>query len=62
MECPSTPVTIVLVEDDVISFESIYRDIKLFLIDTCFNTTCWVPWNKLEGVNNYFGFRNEEED
>ena len=54
MECPSTPSVIVLVEDDAISLGSIYRDIKLFFIDTCSDTICWVPWNRLEGVNSYF--------
>ena len=54
MECPSTPIVIVLVEDDAISFGSIYRDVKLFLIDTCSDTTYWVPWNSLKGVNSYF--------
>ena len=49
MECLSTPVAIVLVEDDVISLGSIYRDVKLFLIDTYFDTTCWVSWNRLNG-------------
>ena len=49
MECPSTPAAIVLVEDDAISLGSIYRDVKLFLIDTSFDTSCWVPWNRLEG-------------
>ena len=54
MECPSTSAAIVLVEDDAISFRSIYRDVKLFLIDTCSDTTCWIPWIRLEGVNSYF--------
>ena len=54
MECPSTPAAIVLVEDDAISLGSIYRDVKLFLIDTCSDTTCWVSWNRLEWVNSYF--------
>ena len=54
MECPSTPAAIALVEDDAISLGSIYRDIKFFLIDTCSDITCWVPWNRLEGVNSYF--------
>ena len=54
MECLSTPVAIVLVENDVISLGSIYRDIKFFLINICSDTTCWVLWNRLEGVNSYF--------
>ena len=54
MECLSTLAAIVLVEDDSISLGSIYRDIKLFFIDTCSDTICWVPWNRLEGVNSYF--------
>ena len=54
MECPSTPTAIALVEDDAISLGSIYQNVKLFLIDTCSDTTCWVPWNRLEGVNSYF--------
>ena len=49
MECLSTPAAIALVEDDVIFFGLIYRDVKLFLIYTSFDTTCWVPWNRLEG-------------
>ena len=49
MECPSTSAIIALVEDDVISLGSIYRDVKLFLIDTSSDTTCWVFWNRLEG-------------
>ena len=54
MKCLSTPIAIVLVEDDAISLGSIYRDVKLFLIDTCSDTICWVSWNRLEGVNSYF--------
>ena len=55
MECPFTPTAIVLVEDDAISLGSIYQDVKLFLIDTCSDTTCWVLWNRLKGVNSYLG-------
>ena len=54
MKCSSTPTAIVLVEDDAIFLGSIYQDIKLFLIDTCFDTTCWVLWNRLEGMNSHF--------
>ena len=54
MEYPSTSVAIVLVEDNAISFGSIYRDVKFFFIDTCFDTTCCVFWNRLEGVISYF--------
>ena len=54
MECPSTPAAIVLVEDDAISLGSIYQDVSLFLIDTGSDSTCWVSWNRLKGVNSYF--------
>ena len=49
MECPSTPIVIVLFGDDAIFFWINLSRCKSLTIDTRSDTTCWVPWNRLEG-------------
>ena len=47
MECPSTPATNVLIEDDTIPLDQSIE--VLSSLDRYFSDiTCWVPWNRLE--------------
>ena len=57
MECPLTPVATLLIEEDAIPLD---QSIEMLISfdDTCSDTTCWVPWNRLEGVNSYFSDLN----
>ena len=48
MECPSTLAATLFIEEDAIPLDQSI-EVLIFLIDTCSDTTCWVPWNRLEG-------------